>query len=72
MTKVEEQDGFPVIETDTLVLRQITMKDAAVLYQYWSDPEVTEYLTLEPFAAVQEAVAMIGAAERAAGKQAGN
>ncbi|MDF2569811.1 MAG: N-acetyltransferase [Sporomusa sp.] len=59
MAEWKGQEEFPVIETDRLVLRQLLIEDAASLYQYWSDPDVTEYLTLESFANIQEAVAMI-------------
>ena len=50
---------FPVIKTSRLVLRELTIEDAAVLHTYWSDPEVLEYLSLEPFANIQESMDMI-------------
>lgn len=51
--------GFPTMETTRLVLRQLSTDDAVILYQYWTDSAVTEHLTLEPFKALEEAVAMI-------------
>lgn len=59
MHNVKEENSFPNIETERLMLRQLTIRDAAVLWQYWSHPEVTEYLTLEPFKEVEEAISMI-------------
>lgn len=59
MIKIYEQNPFPTIETDRLILRQLLTTDAIILQQYWSDPEVTEYLTLEPFKDLTEALAMI-------------
>lgn len=56
---IQEQNAFPIIETERLVLRQLLEEDATVLQQYWSDPEVTEYLTLEPFKDLTEALEMI-------------
>jgi ribosomal-protein-alanine N-acetyltransferase len=50
---------FPVITTSRLILRELTIEDAAVLHTYWSDPEVLEYLSLEPFANIQESLDMI-------------
>lgn len=52
-------DKFPVLTTARLLLRQLATTDAAVLQQYCSDPEVNEYLTLEPFKDLAEASAMI-------------
>lgn len=59
MINRENQSAFPIIETNRLVLRQLSNDDAAILFNYWSDPGVTEYLTLEPFKTVEEAVGMI-------------
>ncbi|CQR70833.1 Putative ribosomal N-acetyltransferase YdaF [Sporomusa ovata DSM 2662] len=59
MIIINQQNPFPAIETDRLILRQLLTDDATILLQYWSAPEVTEYLTLEPFKKLEEAVAMI-------------
>lgn len=53
------QEQFPVLETDRLILRKLLIEDAAILQEYWSHPDVTKYLTLEPFKTVEEAIAMI-------------
>ena len=59
MIIVNEPKPFPTIKTERLILRQLLTEDAVILQQYWSDPAVTEYLTLEPFKELQEAVVMI-------------
>lgn len=50
---------FPILQTERLVLRELAAADAAVLFQYWSDWEVTRYFSLEPFKTVDEAAGMI-------------
>lgn len=50
---------FPVITTSRLILRQLTIEDVTVLHKYWSDSDVLEYLSLEPFANIQESLDMI-------------
>ena len=55
----KDQGIFPVINTDRLVCRQITMADASLLHQYWSDLEVTKYLSLNPFKKMEETRDMI-------------
>ena len=59
LAKDNEKGTFPTIETDRLICRQITIDDAALLHQYWSDSDVTEYFSLEPFKKLEETVAMI-------------
>ncbi|QJW45111.1 GNAT family N-acetyltransferase [bacterium BFN5] len=53
------QSGFPELVTKRLLLRQIKEDDALLLHQYWTDPAVIEYLTLEPFKDIQETFNMI-------------
>lgn len=50
---------FPVLETERLILRQIKKDDAHVLFEYWSDFEVTKYMNIEPFSNINEAEYMI-------------
>ncbi len=38
----------PTIETERLILRQMSLVDAEDMYAYAKDPEVTRYLTWEP------------------------
>lgn len=59
MTDNKEQGKFPMIITDRLMCRQITMEDATILHQYWSDLDVTEYLSLNPFQKIEETRDMI-------------
>ncbi len=39
-----ENKVFPTIETDRLLLREITLADAPAIYQYLSDKDVIKYL----------------------------
>jgi ribosomal-protein-alanine N-acetyltransferase len=50
---------FPILETDRLLLRQLVEEDAQMLHQYWSDQEVTEFFTEDPFATVEESLKMV-------------
>lgn len=49
-------DKFPVIETERLVLRQVTNNDAEDMLKYLSDQTVMEYYGLEPFKSIDDAV----------------
>jgi len=46
---------FPIIETERLLLRQITEQDAAEIFQLRSDPRVTEFLDRVPAQSIEEA-----------------
>ncbi|WP_409251762.1 GNAT family N-acetyltransferase [Bacillus sp. SCS-153A] len=50
---------FPVLETDRLILREITMKDSGALYENFSDDRVTEYYDLETFTEISQAETLI-------------
>ncbi|HPD98374.1 MAG TPA: GNAT family N-acetyltransferase [Synergistales bacterium] len=50
---------FPVITTKRLVLRQLSRDDAPMLHNIWSDPVVLEFMVLDPFETLEEAIAMI-------------
>jgi [ribosomal protein S5]-alanine N-acetyltransferase len=39
---------FPTLETERLILRQLTFEDTDFIFQHFSDPQVTEYLMDEP------------------------
>jgi [ribosomal protein S5]-alanine N-acetyltransferase len=39
---------FPTLETDRLILRQLTSEDIKFVFQHFSDPKVTQYLMDEP------------------------
>ena len=45
---------IPTLETDRLTLRGMRVSDAPDMYEYACRPSVTEYLTWEPHASVEE------------------
>lgn len=47
---------FPVLETDRLILRQVTNDDANNLLTYLSDMDVLKYVGLEPFESIEDAL----------------
>jgi [ribosomal protein S5]-alanine N-acetyltransferase len=49
-------EKYPVIETERLVLRQITRDDAEDIFKYLSDENVMKYYGLEPFKSTDEAL----------------
>ena len=57
--KKSENDFFPEINTKRLFLRKISLKDAATLFKYWSDPLVTQYLNINTFKNIEQSFSMI-------------
>ncbi len=57
--KSSRKDFFPEISTERLFLRKISLDDTESLFQYWSDPEVTKYLNINPFMKIEQAYSMI-------------
>lgn len=51
-----EVDAFPVLETERLILRQVTKNDANSLLTYLSDIDVMKYVGLEPFKSIDDAL----------------
>lgn len=47
---------FPVIETDRLILRQVTKDDAESILEYLSDKDVMKHYGLEPFKSIDDAL----------------
>jgi RimJ/RimL family protein N-acetyltransferase len=45
---------LPQLQTERLLLRRVTMDDAADLFEYGSDPEVTRYTTWEPHESIED------------------
>ena len=39
---------FPTLQTDRLILRQLTMEDVDFVFQHFHDPQVAQYLMDEP------------------------
>lgn len=48
-------ETFPILETDRLRLRQLTVGDAEDVFGYFSKDEVTQYYDLESFTEVEQA-----------------
>ncbi|MFC3417923.1 GNAT family N-acetyltransferase [Salinicoccus hispanicus] len=48
--------GFPVLETDRLILRQVTPEDAGSLLKYLCSKDVTKHMGLEPFKTIDDAL----------------
>ncbi len=47
------------LQTQRCILRPIAAADTETMYRIWSDVEVTEYMVMDPFQSVDQAVAMI-------------
>ncbi|MBN8191829.1 GNAT family N-acetyltransferase [Bacillus sp. NTK074B] len=45
---------FPIIETERLILREVTTEDANDMFNYLSDKEVVKHMGLEPFQTVKD------------------
>ncbi|QIY91691.1 GNAT family N-acetyltransferase [Chryseobacterium gallinarum] len=50
---------FPVLETERLFLRQLTIHDTEDLFEYFSQDEVMEYYDLETFKTLEDAQRII-------------
>ncbi|MRN56103.1 GNAT family N-acetyltransferase [Paenibacillus monticola] len=50
---------FPVLETERLVLRQLTQNDSIEIFQYFSLDEVTKFYDLESFTNIEQAEELI-------------
>ncbi len=50
---------FPVLETERLILRQLTLNDTPDLFEYFSLEEVMEYYDLEAFKSIEDAQRII-------------
>ncbi len=50
---------FPILETDRLILRQITDQDAEAIFACFSNDEVTRYYGLENMESIEQAISMI-------------
>jgi ribosomal-protein-alanine N-acetyltransferase len=54
MSKAELPTGFPQLETERLVLRELTIEDRESVFGNFSDRKVTKYL-MEPFTSLEQA-----------------
>ena len=59
MTAAMVYGEFPRLETDRLVLRELTSADAHDLFQIFSNSEVTRYYDLDTFTQMQQAAELI-------------
>jgi ribosomal-protein-alanine N-acetyltransferase len=62
---------FPVLETERLVLRQVTADDTTALFRLMGDPRVTRFLGRAPFASLDEATQRVQMFEKEFQAQAG-
>lgn len=51
--------GTPDLETDRLLLRRFTMKDAKDMYEYTSDPAVSKYVTWNTHQTINDSLGFI-------------
>lgn len=51
---------FPLIETERLILREVTNEDAENMLTYLSDIEVVRHMGLDPFQSIEDALDEIG------------
>lgn len=58
-TNHEHPKRFPELRTERLFLRELRRADAPALLEVWSNPDVTEFLTMDPFASLEQAEEMI-------------
>jgi len=56
---IMQRTPFPTLETERLVLREITQPDANELYALYSSPEVVKYIELAPLANLDQALDLI-------------
>ncbi len=48
MTKIAQYNNFPSLETERLILRQMTLEDTDFVFKHFSDSAVSQYLMDEP------------------------
>ncbi len=58
--RIEDVFGdLPTLETDRLMLRKISMDDAADMFEYASDPEIARYVTWDAQKSIEDSKAFI-------------
>ena len=50
---------LPILETERLILRQMTVDDAEALFSHFSDDDVTRYMDISSFTHVDQAIELI-------------
>ena len=48
MTKIVKHNNFPTLETERLILPQMSLEDTDFVFQHFSDSAVSQYLMDEP------------------------
>lgn len=59
MTKTEFPKTFPRLETERLILRELSQEDATAVFKNFSDPEVAKWFFKQPYTEVEQAVQII-------------
>jgi ribosomal-protein-alanine N-acetyltransferase len=54
-----EDYKFPILQTERLILRELNECDAKILFEYWSDNEVTRHMNIDAFTDICGAKEMI-------------
>lgn len=55
---------FPNLETERLILREITKEDAGDIFTFFSNPDVTKYYGQEPFTSISQAEQLVSLFEK--------
>jgi [ribosomal protein S5]-alanine N-acetyltransferase len=55
MSRNNSQEGFPQLETERLILREMQLEDAEAIFEMFSDEEVMRYRDVLAFSRLQEA-----------------
>ena len=59
--KIEDIYGdLPSLETDRLLLRKLTLEDAADVFEYAREPDITRFLTWKPHRSIEDSKGFIG------------
>lgn len=56
---IEKTNAFPQYETERLILRKLTMDDAQDVFDYASNPEVSQYVTWETHRIIDDTIAFL-------------
>ena len=59
MPKIFDFQKFPLLETERLVMRELSEADAPTLFEYYSDPEFTQYIIFDSHKSIADTREMI-------------
>ena len=57
---MSEATEFPQLETDRLILRELTIDDAAVIFPHFANEEIVQYESSKPAARIEDVYDIIG------------